>query len=198
MFDVGGGPVDFLRLTPPGEHGHCHGDLLDLTRAQGGQGVHRVQGSLRVPKYRADIEQTLASRLGELVANVTREVELTDVQPRACEVTTNHREGGDEPGYLRARKFTAREPGLRLVEDFTPTRDTQGRQDSAPIIDSATRMVVGRQITDHMSTSLIINPLDRGSNQRTTRSGGIVHADYGVQGIAVGLMDTGCVTYAAA
>jgi putative transposase len=57
------------------------------------------------------------------------------------------------------RDFEAIRPGQRLVEDITYLKIGQGGLYLATVIDLATRMVVGRQLADHLRTSLATNAL---------------------------------------
>jgi len=109
------------------------------------------------------------------------ELDLQAVQPRAYRVTDIHGEGDDYPDDLLDRDFTADAPGTRLLGDITYLRTTQGWLYLATVIDLATRMVVGWQITNHMRTSLVIDALEMARLHGHLQPGAIVHHDRGTQ-----------------
>jgi putative transposase len=102
------------------------------------------------------------------------------VQPRAYKRTTVR---GDDPidsPDLIARDFTADgAPGARLVGDITYLRTGQGWLYLAMVIDLATRMVVGWQMTEHMRTRLIVDALAMAVTGGHVAPGAIFHSDRG-------------------
>jgi putative transposase len=116
-----------------------------------------------------------------LVADLMREAGLQACQPRAYKRTTV---AGDRPTAspdLIGRDFTAATPGQRLVGDITYLRTGEGWLYLATVIDLATRMVVGWQLTEHMRTSLVIDALAMAVTGGHVGPGAIFHSDRGAQ-----------------
>src|SRR5699024_6454931 len=72
-------------------------------------------------------------------------------------------------------------PGQALVSDITYLRTGQGWLYLATIIDLATRIVVGWQLTDHMRTSLVIDALDMARIHDRVAENALLHSDHGTQ-----------------
>ena len=116
-----------------------------------------------------------------LVADLMRELGLQACQPRAYKRTTI---AGDDPVAspdLVERDFTADHPGQRLVGDITYLRTGEGWLYLATVIDLATRMVVGWQLTEHMRTSLVTDALAMAITGGHAPPGVIFHSDRGCQ-----------------
>jgi len=116
-----------------------------------------------------------------LVADLMRELGLKACQPRAYKITTIH--GGytwHRPDLID-RDFTATAPGERLVGDITYLRTGEGWLYLATVIDLATRMVVGWQLTDHMRTSLVLDALEMARIGGHVKKDAIFHSDRGAQ-----------------
>jgi putative transposase len=115
-----------------------------------------------------------------LVADLMRELGLKAVQPRAYKRTTIP---GDEPVKapdLPERDFAAGgAPGQRLVGDITYLRTGEGWLYLATVIDLATRMVVGWQLTPHMRTSLVVDALAMAIDAGHVHRDAIFHSDRG-------------------
>jgi transposase InsO family protein len=120
-----------------------------------------------------------------LVADLMRELGLVAIQPRAYKRTTVPGEHPLESPDLLDRDFTAGPdggaPGERLVGDITYLKTGEGWLYLATVIDLATRMVVGWQMTTHMRTSLIIDALQMAVDAGHVRRDAIFHSDRGTQ-----------------
>jgi putative transposase len=120
-----------------------------------------------------------------LVADLMRELGLVAVQPRAYKRTTVPGEDPLESPDLIERDFTAGPdggtPGERLVGDITYLKTGEGWLYLATVIDLATRMVVGWQMTTHMRTSLIVDALQMADDAGHVRRDAIFHSDRGTQ-----------------
>lgn len=116
-----------------------------------------------------------------LVADLMRALGLKAVQPRSYRITTI--QGDEHPDIEDGinRDFTAVEPGTRLVGDITYLRTDQGWLYLAIVLDLATRMVIGWQITTHMRTSLITDALEMARLHGHVKPGAIFHSDRGAQ-----------------
>ncbi len=114
-----------------------------------------------------------------LVADLMRELGLAAVQPRAYKRTTI---AGDAPSRspdLIGADFTAAAPGQRLVGDITYLKTGEGWLYLATVIDLATRMVVGWQLTNHMRTSLVVDALQMAIDAGHAPPEVIFHSDRG-------------------
>jgi len=91
---------------------------------------------------------------------------------------------GDEPVTspdLLARDFTAPKPGQRLVGDITYLRTGEGWLYLATVIDLAAWTVVGRQLAEHLRTSLVTDALATASTAGHPSPGAVFHSDRGCQ-----------------
>jgi putative transposase len=121
-----------------------------------------------------------------LVADLMRELGLRACQPRAYKRTTRP---GEEPVTspdLIKRDFTAEVPGQRLVGDITYLRTGEGWLYLATVIDLATRMVVGWQLSDHMRTSLVTDALAMAITHGHVQPAAVFHSDRGCQYTSAG------------
>jgi putative transposase len=116
-----------------------------------------------------------------LVADLMRELGLAAVQPRAYKRTTLPGDAPTPAPDLLERDFTATAPGTRLVGDITYLRTGEGWLYLATVIDLATRMVVGWQLTDHMPTSLVTDALAMAIGGGHVAPDAIFHSDRGAQ-----------------
>src|SRR5664279_2709429 len=119
-----------------------------------------------------------------MIADLMRELGLAAVQPRAYKRTTVPGEHPVESPDLIARDFTAgpdggHQPGERLVGDITYLKTGEGWLYLATVIDLATRMVIGWQLTTHMRTSLVVDALQMALDARLVASNAIFHSDRG-------------------
>lgn len=99
------------------------------------------------------------------------------------------------PGPAKARKNTGIPTSDDLVErrfarsrlnelwvsDITEHPTREGKVYCCCVMDTCSRRIVGWSIDTVQDSQLVINALDMAINQRTVRTGGIVHADHGVQ-----------------
>jgi len=99
------------------------------------------------------------------------------------------------PGPAKARKNTGIPTSDDLVErrfarsrlnelwvsDITEHPTREGKIYCCCVMDTCSRRIVGWSIDTVQDSQLVINALDMAINQRTVRTGGIVHADHGVQ-----------------
>jgi putative transposase len=127
-----------------------------------------------------------------MIADLMRELGLAAVQPRAYKRTTVPGEHPVESPDLISRDFSAgpgsspdgaagHQPGQRMVGDITYLRTGEGWLYLATVIDLATRMVVGWQMTTHMRTSLITDALQMAIDAGHVQRDAIFHSDRGTQ-----------------
>ena len=112
-----------------------------------------------------------------------REMGLAAIQKRTYRRTTIADEHALVFDDHLDRNFDPTEylPGQALVSDITYLRTGQGWLYLATIIDLATRMVVGWQLTDHMRTSLVIDALDMARIHDRVAENALLHSDHGTQ-----------------
>jgi putative transposase len=122
--------------------------------------------------------QDIACRVG-LVADVMRDLGRQARRPRASKRTTVPGELPVSTPDLIDRDFTAALPGTRLVGDLTYLGTTEGGLYLATVIDSATRMVVGRQTAQYLRPSLIIAALDMAKKHGHVSRNAVFHSDRG-------------------
>jgi putative transposase len=118
-----------------------------------------------------------------LVADLMRELGLQAVQPRGHRRTTIPGEQPVDSPDLLQRDFdpASSAPGERLVGDITYLRTGQGWLYLATVIDLATRMVVGWQLTTHMRASLVTDALQMAITGGYVAPDAIFHSDRGAQ-----------------
>jgi putative transposase len=116
-----------------------------------------------------------------LVAELMRQLGLRGCQPRAYKRTTVPGKQAQPRPDLIGRDFTATEPGSRLVGDITYLRTGEGWLYLATVIDLATRMVVGRQLAEHMRAGLVVDALAMAVTHGHVRPGAVFHSDRGAQ-----------------
>jgi putative transposase len=116
-----------------------------------------------------------------LVAELMRGLGVVAVQPRAYRRTTVPDEHAEDLPDLIDRDFTAPGPGQRLVGDITYLHTRQGWLYLATVIDLATRMVIGWQITEHMRTALVTDALKMALDAGHVEPDAVFHSDRGSQ-----------------
>ncbi len=119
----------------------------------------------------------------KLVAKVMAENALVAIQPRAYKRTTVRDEGANTVVMdLVEQDFDSShyEPGEVLVGDITYLKTANGWLYLATVIDLATRMVLGWQISDHMRTSLVTGALTMALGNGA-QPGCVFHSDRGSQ-----------------
>jgi putative transposase len=118
-----------------------------------------------------------------LVADLMRELGLRAVQPRGYKRTTIPGQDPVESPDLIGRDFdpAGSAPGERLVGDITYLRTGEGWLYLATVIDLATRMVVGWQLTPNMRASLVVDALQMGIDAALVHEDAIFHSDRGCQ-----------------
>jgi transposase InsO family protein len=143
-----------------------------FTAGRGAYGCRRVAAQLNRDGHPCSVG---------LVADLMRELGLRACQPRAYKRTTVPDETPVTSPDLIGREFTADEPGRRLVGDITYLPTGEGWLYLATVIDLATRMVVGWQLTEHMRTSLVVDALAMAITHGHVGPGAIFHSDRGAQ-----------------
>ncbi len=68
-----------------------------------------------------------------------------------------------------------------MANDITEPPTREGKVFRAADLDVCSRKIVGWAIDSKQDSTLVVNALDMAIRARTPRSGGIVHADHGVQ-----------------
>jgi transposase InsO family protein len=89
-----------------------------------------------------------------------REQDLAGAQPAAYRVTTRQDADAQAAADLICRDFTSQEPGSRLCGDITYIRTWAGWAYLAVVIDMASKMVVGWQLSNRANAQLCIEALE--------------------------------------
>lgn len=92
------------------------------------------------------------------------------------------------PADLVNRDFTAEAPNRRWVADFTYIRTRSGFCYVALVIDCYARMIVGWNLSRHMTTDLVLTALEQAiwtRLQNSEAAGPIHHSDAGSQYLAI-------------
>jgi putative transposase len=79
------------------------------------------------------------------------------------------------------RKFHRLSPKELCVTDITEHPTREGKVYSCAVMDTFSRKIVGWPIDNAQDSNLVVNALDMAMKNRQPSSGGIVHADHGVQ-----------------
>jgi transposase InsO family protein len=82
---------------------------------------------------------------------------------------------------LVKRKFHRSRVNELWVTDITEHPTREGKVFCAAVLDACSRKIVGWAIDSKQDSTLVVNALDMAIRSRTLSSGGIVHADHGVQ-----------------
>jgi transposase InsO family protein len=135
-----------------------------------------------VRRIRADLAENDGEQASVwLVAKLMREQGLAGVQPRTSKRTTVPDPGAPaRPDRLR-RRFNPPVATTQLVGDITYLRTSQGWLYLATVIDLTTRMVVGWQTSERMTTPLICDALSMAHKAGYVAGNAIFHSDRGSQ-----------------
>jgi transposase InsO family protein len=117
----------------------------------------------------------------KLVRRVLREQNLAGAQPAAYRVTTRQDPDAQAAPDLVRRDFTSQEPGTKLCGDITYVRTWAGWAYLAVVIDMATKMIVGWQITNRANAQLVIDALEMAHRNGHVKANAIFHSDRGCQ-----------------
>jgi transposase InsO family protein len=117
----------------------------------------------------------------QLVRRVMREQDLAGVQPAAYRVTTRQDPGAQAAPDLICRDFRSQEPGTKLCGDITYIRTWAGWAYLAVVIDLATKMIVGWQISNRASAQLCVEALEMAHRNGHVQPDAIFHSDRGCQ-----------------
>ena len=117
----------------------------------------------------------------QLVRRVMREGDLAGAQPAAYRVTTRQDPGAKAAPDLICRDFTSQEPGTRLCGDITYLRTWTGWAYLAVVIDLATKMIVGWEISNRASAQLCVEALEMAHRNGHVQPDAIFHSDRGCQ-----------------
>jgi putative transposase len=117
----------------------------------------------------------------QLVRRVLREQDLAGAQPAAYRVTTRQDPDAQAAPDLICRDFTSQEPGTKLCGDITYIRTWTGWAYLAVVIDLATKMIVGWQISNRASAQLCIDALEMAHRNGRLQTDAIFHSDRGCQ-----------------
>ena len=79
------------------------------------------------------------------------------------------------------RKFHRLTPDELWVTDITEHPTREGKVFCAAVLDACSRKIVGWAIDSKQDSTLVVNALHMALRARTPATGGIVHADHGVQ-----------------
>jgi len=117
----------------------------------------------------------------QLVRRVMREQDLAGAQPAAYRVTTRQDPGAQPAPDLICRDFTSLVPGTRLCGDITYLRTWAGWAYLAVVIDLATKMVVGWQVSNRANAQLCVEALEMAHRNGHVQPDAIFHTDRGCQ-----------------
>lgn len=115
------------------------------------------------------------------VRKIMAEQRLFTKYRRAFKRTTIPADDVDVRQDLVRRRFYSPVPTTMLCGDITYLRTAQGWMYLATVIDLTTRMVVGWQLADRMTASLIIDALDMAHKKGLVAGNAIFHSDRGSQ-----------------
>jgi putative transposase len=79
------------------------------------------------------------------------------------------------------RKFHRLRPNELWMTDNTEHPTREGKPYCAAVMDAFSRRIIGWSIDSRQDSALVVNALDMAIRNRRPESGGIVHADHGVQ-----------------
>ncbi|WP_308409013.1 IS3 family transposase [Streptomyces sp. AC558_RSS880] len=148
--------------------------LIEQVHAESGgtYGGRRVTRALR--RKGVDVARCTVERL-------MRELGLEDVIRGQRRRTTVPEPSAPRPPDLVDRDFTASRPDQLWVADMTYVRTWSGWAYVAFVLDAYSRMIVGRQVANHMRTELPLDALEMALWRRRTKkdSGLIHHSDRG-------------------
>lgn len=116
------------------------------------------------------------------VRRVMREQDLAGAQPRAYRVTTKQDPDAAAAPDLLERDFRSDQPGSRLVADITYIRTWAGWAYLAVVIDLASKMIVGWNVSNRASATLVIDALEMADRNGYVGPDAIFHTDRGCQG----------------
>jgi putative transposase len=150
------------------------GELAERAHAaaEGRHGYRRVH---------RDLVEDGVSCSWKLVRRVMRERDLAGVQAKAYRVTTRQDPDATAAPDLIRRDFSSDEPGSKLVGDITYIRTWAGWAYLAVVIDLATKMVVGWQISNRASAQLCVDALEMSHRNGHVKPDAIFHSDRGCQ-----------------
>jgi len=117
----------------------------------------------------------------QLVRRVMREQALAGAQPAAYRVTTRQDPDAQAAPDLICRDFSSQEPGSKLCGDITYIRTWAGWAYLAVVIDMATKMVVGWQLSNRANAQLCIEALEMAHRNGHVDADAIFHSDRGCQ-----------------
>jgi transposase InsO family protein len=100
---------------------------------------------------------------------------------RRFKLTTHSRAGQGTGTDLVQRNFTATRPNRVWTSDITYIWTREGWAYLAVVLDLYSRMIVGWELSERLTASLVTSALDRALSQRPASEGLIVHSDRGSQ-----------------
>ncbi|MEU0940326.1 IS3 family transposase [Embleya sp. NPDC005971] len=121
------------------------------------------------------------------VERLMRELGIEGVIRGRRRRTTTSEPAAPRPPDLVDRRFTADRPDRLWVADLTYVRTWSGWAYVAFVLDVYSRMIVGRQIADHLRTELPLDALEMALWRRRIKkdSGLIHHSDRGTQHVSI-------------
>ncbi|MFI1259228.1 IS3 family transposase [Streptomyces netropsis] len=145
--------------------------------------VHResdgTYGALRITTELRDNGERVNHKR---VARVMRQAGLAGLRLRRRHRTTVADPAAATAPDLIGRDFTVSEPNTKYVGDITYLPLVGGKfLYLATVIDLASRRLVGRAVTDHMRTDLVLDALAAAERTRGSLTGAIMHTDHGAQ-----------------
>lgn len=115
------------------------------------------------------------------VMKLMQEEGLVCRQRRAFKVTTKPRPGAEVAPNLLNQNFTPPGPDQVWVQDITYLKTGEGWLYLAAIMDLYSRRIVGWQVDNRMTSSLVCRALMKAYNLRNPRRGLVMHTDRGSQ-----------------
>jgi transposase InsO family protein len=176
-----------LKISPSGYHAHLaarpaaaaaareEDELLGEIRqiheeSRRAHGAPRITAALRRRGRRINRKR---------VERLMREHDIRGITRRERRgLTEADRKAAPSPDLV-GRDFTAAEPGTKLVSDITCLPTLAGWWYLAPVIDLATREVVGYAMADHHRAELVADALKMTVGRGALKPGCIAHSDRG-------------------
>lgn len=115
------------------------------------------------------------------VVKLMQEEGLVCRQRRAYKVTTKRRPGAEVPPNLLNQNFTPPGPDQVWVQDITYLKTGEGWLYLAAVMDLYSRRIVGWQVDNRMTSSLVCGALMKAYNLRNPPRGLVMHTDRGSQ-----------------
>jgi putative transposase len=163
------------RTRAPAPRTRANGVLLDDIRR-----IHRMsRGAYGAPMITAELRATQVVNQ-KRVARLMRNAGIQGITRRRYHATTRRDPAARGAPDLVQRRFVATQPNALWVSDITYIPTQAGFCYLAIVLDVFSRRIVGWAVDRTLSTSLVVQALDRALYQRRPRAV-IHHSDHGAQ-----------------